>query len=241
MKEAQQANRAMKTCSKCKVHKPLSEFRQARDKKDGHQSQCKECRKEYASANKEKIASQLARYYKANTESVRRKVKAYQLANKERIAEYWVAYASDERNANALKEYKANWFKRDYVSNPEKWRENAQRYYAANKAACAARLKRWKKENPEALRAWEAKRRAAKKAGGSFAAQDIKDLLALQRNKCPICRASLRHGYHVDHVIPLVSGGRNTRDNLQILCPRCNLKKNRKDPIDFMQINGFLL
>lgn len=36
-----------KKCSKCKIEKPRLEFRKDRTSKDGHDCQCKQCRKEY--------------------------------------------------------------------------------------------------------------------------------------------------------------------------------------------------
>lgn len=33
---------------------------------------------------------------------------------------------------------------------------------------------------------------------------------------------------HADHIVPLARGGRNTMDNMQCLCARCNLSKGAK-------------
>ena len=46
---------------------------------------------------------------------------------------------------------------------------------------------------------------------------------------------------HLDHKVPLAAGGANEFGNLQLLCPRCNLAKSARDPLDFMQSRGFLL
>ena len=87
-----------------------------------------------------------------------------------------------------------------------------------------------------------AMRRARKrKADGSHTAADIQQLLVLQKSKCAVCHANIANGYHVDHVIPLVSGGSNNKDNLQLLCSTCNLSKGAKHPVDFMQERGMLL
>lgn len=37
----------MKTCSKCKVEKEISDFYRDKTKKDGHKYSCKDCRREY--------------------------------------------------------------------------------------------------------------------------------------------------------------------------------------------------
>ena len=36
--------------------------------------------------------------------------------------------------------------------------------------------------------------------------------------------------YHVDHRMPLSLGGSNYPDNLQLLCPTCNLSKSATHP-----------
>lgn len=44
---------------------------------------------------------------------------------------------------------------------------------------------------------------------------------------CANCasRITERTDAHVDHIVPLARGGSNDRDNLQVLCARCNLSK----------------
>jgi len=66
--------------------------------------------------------------------------------------------------------------------------------------------------------------------------------LMLQRGKCACgCGKSLNNEFHMDHRMPIAKGGRHHDDNMQLLLPLCNMQKNAKDPIDFMQSRGFLL
>lgn len=65
-----------------------------------------------------------------------------------------------------------------------------------------------------------------KNAPGKHTADDILDLMRHQRCECAICHCSITDKFHVDHRIPLARGGHNNVGNLQLLCPRCNLKKN---------------
>jgi len=47
----------------------------------------------------------------------------------------------------------------------------------------------------------------------------------LSDGRCTICGATLRPGWHMDHVTPLSKGGPDEESNLQALCPPCNQAK----------------
>lgn len=174
----------------------------------------------HAEANREYNA-QRAREYRANNPEKRRQtVKAWAAANPERIAEIQARYR--QRNA-ALR---AERFRAYRQANPEKVSEG---------------MKRWRQENKDKCRVYEANRRAQKR-GGSLSPDVVQNLMRLQRGKCACCHKDLgKSGYHLDHIMPLAKGGTNTDDNVQLLCPACNLSKHAKHPVDFMQQMGFLL
>lgn len=50
----------------------------------------------------------------------------------------------------------------------------------------------------------------------------------------PGCDAVLCDGFHFDHIHPVSRGGDNDPDNIQLLCPRCNLSKRDLPMIVFM-------
>ena len=60
--------------------------------------------------------------------------------------------------------------------------------------------------------------------------------LSEHERRCPACRVSLDlTGFHIDHIIPLASASDKEEllrlcdlDNLDVLCPRCNLRKHAK-------------
>jgi len=67
--------------------------------------------------------------------------------------------------------------------------------------------------------------------------KDIIDLQTEQDGYCNGCWESLDIlGYHIDHVIPISKGGSNWPDNLQLLCPTCNLEKSAKMPDEWEKI-----
>jgi 5-methylcytosine-specific restriction endonuclease McrA len=72
-----------------------------------------------------------------------------------------------------------------------------------------------------------------------IAAGAIKSLFMDQEGKCVFCKEPLIE-YHVDHIIAVARGGDDREENLQLLCPRCNLAKGGKDPAKFMLERGII-
>lgn len=71
--------------------------------------------------------------------------------------------------------------------------------------------------------------RRRKRVVGSYRAEDVHKIYAKQGGLCTRCNRFLAWtGYHVDHVVPIAKGGLNVAANLQLLCPRCNLRKGAK-------------
>ena len=101
----------MKTCTKCKAEKPISEFHKDSRSKDELQFKCKACVSEHYKANKEVRAAYLAEYYANNRAHLTAKQSAYQATNKDRVAAYKVEYrlANKERvAAKKAQHYSAN-------------------------------------------------------------------------------------------------------------------------------------
>ena len=126
--------------------------------------------------------------------------------------------------------------------NLDRIKARLREYYVINASTITAKSVAWKRANPDRVRGQEALRRSRKnKAGGRHSAEDIRQILNLQKARCAICKVKVEIDYHVDHVIPLARDGSNDRSNLQILCKTCNCRKGSKDPITHMQGLGFLL
>ena len=103
-----------KTCNKCRIEKPLTEFYKAKRGKYGVTSNCKLCVKAYQEANKDKIKSYSKAYYEANKDKIKAyqeankdKIKAYREANKDKIREQKKAY--QEANKDKIRAYKKEW------------------------------------------------------------------------------------------------------------------------------------
>lgn len=82
----------MKTCTKCKEEKELTEFSKRKASHDGLQPKCKACTKAYYEANRERIAEKQHEYQKANREHILEYRREYYRVNRERAAEYQREY-----------------------------------------------------------------------------------------------------------------------------------------------------
>lgn len=156
--------------------------------------------------------------------------------NKEKAAAYQKEYA--EKKRDALKQYAAEY----YLENAERKKEAARKWLSENREKANATKSKYRKANPNSHRA-EKHNRMARIAnnGGRLSVGLGAKLFRLQRGKCACCGLPLGDDYHLDHIMPLALGGSNTDDNIQLLRSKCNLQKNAKHPVEFMQQRGFLL
>lgn len=246
----------MKTCTKCGEQKPVSEFNKRSSNRDKLQAWCKSCFKvqgikayaanpektkarvaKYQAANPEKVKARAAKYYALNYEKVKEKSAKYRLENPERAkacVAKWNAENPEKAKAAHAKVYAAN---------VDKIKAQVANWKSANPDKAKASAAKWKASNPESCRVYSHNRRARKRKNGGKLSSGISErLFKLQRGKCACgCGQSLGDDYHLDHIMPLALGGSNTDENIQLLTATCNMQKNAKHPIDFMQSRGFLL
>lgn len=92
----------------------------------------------------------------------------------------------------------------------------------------------WQKNNPDAVRARKARRRARRVAAqGTYNKADLARILRDQEFECFWCCADITRSYHADHYIPLARGGSNWSTNIVGACSLCNLRKRDKTPDEF--------
>jgi len=80
---------------------------------------------------------------------------------------------------------------------------------------------RWRKKNAKHLADYYQKTRSKRLAQSKAYNREN------PAGRCGACRCAMRD-YHVDHVIPISRGGSDNPENLQLLCPPCNLSKGSK-------------
>lgn len=197
-------NHTSKTCSKCGVTKPITEFTKHRKSKDGYSLTCLVCKrirdKEYRESNKEKTKASKRNSYNKKIEHYREHWKNYAQQNKERIKDYQALYKQKHRLQ--LRKHQNSYRKL---------------YYPANKMR---------------YRAWATNRRARVRgaSGDGYSPEDVQNQYKHQKGKCYWCKKKVGQNYHVDHVVPLAKGGDNDKWNIVISCPECNLSKQDKLP-----------
>jgi 5-methylcytosine-specific restriction endonuclease McrA len=170
---------------------------------------------------KDHIAEVTKAYRERNRELLKEKARQYRIDNKEKI-----------------KEVK----RENYLRTKDACNERSQRYYEENRERMLEVNKAWCDRNPERAAAIRANRRKKiKEAGEGLSSNIVQKLMKLQRGKCACCGTSLKNGFHVDHILPLALGGEHSDLNVQLLTPRCNLKKKALHPVDWMQKQGRLL
>ncbi len=144
----------------------------------------------------------------------------------------------NKENQDKMRQIQREWRK----DNPEWARQLGRDWRAENADKQKAKAKEWWANNPHKRRIYNTIRRTRKNgATGTHTAEDITDILKLQKGKCACCRVRLGKKFHADHIIPLSKGGSNDRKNIQITCRKCNLSKGPKHPLEFMQSRGMLL
>jgi len=103
----------------------------------------------------------------------------------------------------------------------------------------AERVRAYRKKYPNKVKEFAHTRKGRK--FGRLPNGTVKKIGDNQKWKCIVCKCNIKDKYHMDHIQPLAKGGLHTPDNIQLLCPSCNVRKSAKDPLQFMQENNYLL
>lgn len=172
--------------------------------------------------NKDRIRATASAYYEAKKDVLNANTMKWREENREKFDAYQSGYRAENAKAEA---------------------ERARKWRVANKEYAALYHKKYAEENRDKRAICQQNRRAKKLSNGGQLSRDLADrLMVAQRGKCACCRTDLKDsGFHLDHIMPLALGGPHEDQNIQLLCPTCNLSKHAKHPVEFMRQRGFLL
>ena len=191
-----------KTCSHCKAIKSLDDFRVSKTSACGFSSCCTPCAKQ---KDKEK--------YHADIEASRRKCR-----------KYWNA------NPNSKHRLRAN--RHADPERMERERVGRKRHYWANHLDCLARAKRYRQNNPDAVKHHSRLRRQRlAESEGSYSAKDWENLCTMFGNQCISC--GNKEQIEADHIVPITKKGTSYISNIQPLCRSCNIRKGNRVIIDY--------
>lgn len=100
--------------------------------------------------------------------------------------------------------------------------------YVKDKDRILEQNREWKRNNKDKVNLINRRRKLlTRNAEGSFTIDNILMILEEQDNQCPGCFRgfSKELPYTVDHFVPLIRGGTNHKENLQLMCKSCNSRK----------------
>ena len=116
------------------------------------------------------------------------------------------------------------------LTSQEKARIATRKYAAANPEKARARSRKWNLTNPEGVQLKNNRRRARRMENGVFLVSP-KEIKQLKSRPCYLCGES--KSTTVDHIIPLVRGGRHSIGNLLGACGPCNSSKHDKYLVEY--------
>lgn len=230
-----------KTCTRCHLSKPVELFKKRGDRRGlGYRSRCRAC---------ENDIRRIKRGFVKKTEEQKREArrlyrKAYRAMRRAQRREARLALglpvtAPVKLTEQEREERRLRWNAKERARSAHKRRMDGikPRVMLADLSDDERRKRR-----AEAKAVYRRNRKLKERSvDGSHTAEEVRAIHAAQRYKCAICRVSTKNHMHVDHIRPLALGGSNFAENLQILCPACNMRKAAKDPVVAMQEVGFLL
>jgi len=199
-----------------------------------NRGRCRKCSaikaKIWRENNKEKSSLAQKTYREKNKIKRNEYSETYRLENRDKCNELSCLWRENNREKSRSS------VKRWVIKNKEKYINNLGLYRINNKEKIAETTKAWRLKNPDIWRIYAHNRRFWKINNGGVLSKNIVSFLYKKQNgKCACCGELLNNDFHLDHILPLALGGKNSDDNVQLLTPICNLQKGAKHPLDFMQ------
>jgi hypothetical protein len=221
-----------KTCSYCKISKPLDEFHYHPTAKYNRKHYCKACsviagKKAYdaklAAMGKSRrctkpvvVKESTAKRGDVNEDGLvfhsKRKVPAG-------YREWWVSKEKFEEICNKAR----NRFRERYANDKEFWKHNREKDRSEQGKA---RKRKWNNKNRHFFSNWFSGRRA--KIRGNFqmlTEEEKKQVSDFYKFRDILNKAHGKTMFHVDHIVPIAKGGKHTPQNIQVATATYNVRK----------------
>ena len=230
----------VKTCTKCEIAKPCSEF--YADRAGKLKGSCKECYRAERRGRPTRTPAQKAAYRRRvgdvdasltyrTIEQIRAEA-AEKRAAKEAASVAWQQKMAvkRERGRRGCRQWQATATSEEMAAyrsdNQERWR----RHYEKHAKVERERVKRYKHANPDIVSKWHRDRQLmlSQRRDGTLTSDAIKQLFDAAKD-CPhCCREMTTSTKSLDHVIPLSRGGWHSISNVEVCCLSCNASKSSK-------------
>ena len=131
------------------------------------------------------------------------------------------------KDPKKYKKYMREYYYKNLEKERESRRKSTRKYRLKYPERSRVSSARYKKENPDKIRAILNARRSRKtQAGGHFTTEQWADLCRAAGFRCLCCRK--KKSLEADHVVPVSKGGTSWIENIQPLCGACNKRKRAK-------------
>ncbi len=202
-----------KHCSACGEILPVSGFYRSKSRIDGYTETCVACRDAKRTAE-----------YKRNPDIYKQR---------------WARYMRDPETKKRYDAYRERWAK----EHPGIVRRVQKRWHVANREHHASLVQSWYRTEKGKRHAKQksANRRYLEKSAGRISSQTIRaieeeNIARFGFLTCIYCLRPIQEGYHLEHRLPLIRGGKNAKGNLAVSCPSCNLRKGILTDAEFMEL-----
>lgn len=237
-----------KTCTKCNLPYPITNYHKSSRGKYGVDARCKLCVSAYT-----KSAESRARHYirnrawrerqgeagKAadrqrycnNREYRLAQVKAYQQSNRDKVRAYMRLYC--QRNREQIKRNKQTYS----AINVEITKARKQLYYQAHKVQRKAAIRAWQITHPTNRQVSHCQTRGRHaRASGGFTLKAWLAKCEYHGYRCYLCGDSTTaRTLDIEHRIPLTRGGTNWIANIAPACRRCNSAKSNRTEREYRE------
>lgn len=189
-------------------------LKKAKKYREEHKEKCKEAQRRWRDKNKESISRYNRQWRQANPLRTKHHRDKWAAENADRMKAYKRKYANKNSDTIALRRHE------QYINHRDEFAEARRR---------------WKANNPDKVAAYVAKRAQIELEGDATDAK-IREKWEASTKKCIICGEKIDMNLppsHVkartlEHLTPLVRGGRHDLDNIDFAHRGCNSRKGTK-------------